>query len=105
MSISHDWMIAQVQMEQAILNRLTPNRGYRMNWQDDQIEIQAIQELSQEFGVNFHINNTKMGPVYCFGPIEWHVASGSKFCLADYMAVLRRLAATFPEHVLGKKPE
>jgi hypothetical protein len=67
-----------------------------------EIKLYDLELLCSDFGVNFSISASQNGYlIYHFGPVSWMKVIGDNLNWEDYVNINRRLAATFPEKVLG----
>lgn len=75
---------------------------------DEEVPLEWVRQLCVDFSVDFKIETYQYGDkqsfpgiVYCFGPVKWDISARSRFTFEYYIGVTKRLAATFPEKVLG----
>lgn len=69
------------------------------------IELIQLTNLCNKFDVEFKLEPHpvfKTQIIYCFGPIKWQKQVTDPLEFFEYWEISIRLAATYPEKVLGK---
>jgi len=70
---------------------------------NEKVSLYDIKILCEEFAVKFSIetNGKDLATILCFGEkVRWMVPFGEQFQWYDYLEVVKRLSANYPERVL-----